>query len=512
MKLIVEPSELKGSVEIPASKSHTIRAVVIGSLAGGSPSVRGSTSDNGISEIINPLHSSDTLSAVNVCQGLGAEIQGMGNRELRIANCESEMAVGAGSKPALSKPALSKPALSKPALSKPALFFGHKGTTEGAPLAKASPMSDVLLPPDSEPQTPAWLVSGTGGRIMPPDDILDVGNSGTTLYLTMAMAALCDGYSVFTGDSQIRSRTAQALMDSLNSLGAHAFSTRGNSCAPIVVHGRIKGGEIEIDGSKTSQYISSLLITCPLADNDTRIRVINVTEKPYIQMTMDWLNEQGIEYSHENMEYFHIKGGQSYHSFKKRMPGDFSSAAFFLCAGAITNSDIMLMGLDMNDSQGDKAVVDMLLSMGAEIRIESDGIRVKNKQLHGAEFDLSSTPDALPAMAVVGCFAQGETRLVNVPQARLKETDRISVMCKELSKMGAKIRELPDGLVIEESSLHGAHLHGHDDHRVVMALAVAGLAAEGQTIIDTAEAMQITFPNFAQLMQKMGGRIKNYEL
>ncbi|MEK7275588.1 MAG: 3-phosphoshikimate 1-carboxyvinyltransferase, partial [Candidatus Desantisbacteria bacterium] len=354
MELMVESSggrgtrALNGSVEIPASKSHTIRAVVIGSLAGSS------TSGNGSSEIINPLHSSDTLSAVHVCQHLGARIITSSNN---------------------------------------------------------------------------WIVHGTGGRVITPEDVLDVGNSGTTLYLTLAMATLGDGYSVFTGDSQTRARSAQALIDSLNELGAHVFSTRGDSCAPIVVRGRIKGGEVTIDGSKTSQYVSSLLISCPLADNDTKIRVMNVTEKPYIQMTMNWLDEQGIEYSHDGMDYFHLKGGQGYRHFKKRMPGDFSSATFFLCAGAITDADITLIGLDMNDSQGDKAVVDMLSAMGAEISVTTDGIRVRNKQLYGAEFDLSATPDALPAMAVAGCFAKGETRLVNVPQARLKETDRISVMC-----------------------------------------------------------------------------------
>lgn len=439
MNLIVTPSELNGRVLIPASKSHTIRAVVIASLA------------EGISEIINPLRSSDTLSAVTVCHGLGAIID---------SNSKSH-----------------------------GVYSGEN-----------------------------WIIHGLSGKIMTPENILDVGNSGTTLYLTLAMAALSNGYSVFTGDEQTRRRPAQALIDSLNSLGAHVFSTRGNSCAPIVVKGRMRGGEITIDGSKTSQYISSLLIACPLADEDTRIRVVNVTEEPYIQMTMNWLDEQGIEYSHEGMDYFHIKGGQRYHSFKKRMPGDFSSATFFLCAGAITNSNLLLMGLDMNDSQGDKAVVDMLSSMGAQIEfipqlVDDDYygrgcISIHNKQLHGAEFDLSDTPDALPAMAVAGCFAKGVTRLVNVPQARLKETDRIKVMCDELSKMGARIQELPDGLVIEESKLHGAAVCGHGDHRVVMALAVAGLAAEGQTIIDTAEAMQITFPNFAQLMQQIGGRMR----
>ncbi|MBI4753807.1 3-phosphoshikimate 1-carboxyvinyltransferase [Candidatus Desantisbacteria bacterium] len=469
MNLIVTPSELNGNVVIPASKSHTIRAVVIASLA------------DGISEIINPLNSSDTLSAVTVCQGLGAriELREKKGTEAQLDPHSIPLSLGEGER--------------------------HKGT-EGE---EASPVDD-LLTPDPRPLTPAfsWIVHGLSGKVMTPEDILDVGNSGTTLYLTLAMAALSDGYSVFTGDEQTRRRPAQPLIDSLNSLGAHVFSTRGNSCAPIVVKGRMRGGEITIDGSKTSQYISSLLIACPLADNDTKIRVVNVTEEPYIQMTMDWLNDQGIEYSHEGMEYFHIKGGQGYRHFIKRMPGDFSSATFFLCAGAIINSDITLIGLDMNDSQGDKVVVDMLSSMGAEINIESEGIRIKNKQLHGAKFDLKDTPDALPAMAVVGCFAQGVTRLVNVPQARFKETDRIKVMCQELSKMGANIRELPDGLEIAESELHGAIVHGHSDHRVVMALAVAGLAAKGKTTIDTAESMNITFPDFVELMQKIGGRIK----
>jgi len=307
MNLIVSPSELNGKVIIPASKSHTIRAVVIASLA------------EGTSEIINPLYSSDTLSAVTVCQGLGVRIE-LGEKQ----GTEAQR---------------------------------HKGT-EGEVSSQNGAFSEE-----------SWIVHGTSGKIMTPENILDVGNSGTTLYITLAMAALSDGYSVFTGDEQTRRRTAQALIDGLNSLGAHVFSTRGNSCAPIVVKGRMRGGEITIDGSKTSQYISSLLIACPLADNDTKICVINVTEEPYIQMTMNWLDEQGIEYSHKGMDYFHIKGGQRYRSFKKRMPGDFSSAAFFLCAGAITNSDITLIGLDMNDSQGDKAVVGMLSHMGAEIEV-----------------------------------------------------------------------------------------------------------------------------------------------
>jgi 3-phosphoshikimate 1-carboxyvinyltransferase len=163
----------------------------------------------------------------------------------------------------------------------------------------------------------------------------------------------------------------------------------------------------------------------------------------------------------------------------------------------------------MNDVQGDKAVVDYLKQMGANIEIGDDGIRVRPGQLTGCVIDMNATPDALPMMAVVGCFAQGKTELVNVPQARLKETDRITVMAAELAKMGAKIEERPDGLIIEQSDLRGTAVCGHDDHRVVMSLAVAGTAIEGETIIDTAEAVGVTFPTFVDCMTGLGADLKS---
>ena len=165
----------------------------------------------------------------------------------------------------------------------------------------------------------------------------------------------------------------------------------------------------------------------------------------------------------------------------------------------------------MSDTQGDKLVLSILESMGAKISIKDNTISVKGNGLKGREIDMNSIPDALPAMAVAGCFAEGETRLLNVPQARLKETDRISVMYEELRKMGADIEELPDGLVIRQSKLKGCPVEGHDDHRIVMALAVAGLNIEGETKISTAEAMSVTFPEFVDLTQSCGGNIKLVE-
>ncbi len=420
MRLLVTRSSLCGIVPIPGSKSHTVRAVALASLADGESGIR------------QPLVAADTMSAVNAYRALGAKIQ------------------------------------------------------------------------DGED----WIVDGFGGRPRIPDGIVDVGNSGTTLYIAMGSGALTSGSVVFTGDDQIQRRPANALIAALNALGADAKSQRGNGAAPIEITGPMRGGSLELDSSKTSQYLTSLLINCPLATGDSHITALNLVERPYVDMTLRWVKELGIEISEVAPDEFEIKGGQSYRPFDRTVPADFSSATFFLCAAAITGCELTLTGLDMADTQGDKAVVDMLRAMGARIEDTADGLVVSANGLVGCELDLSNTPDALPALAVTACFAEGETRLVNVAQARLKETDRIAVMCEELTRMGADIEELPDGLVIRRSRLNGTVVDGHGDHRVIMALAVAGLAADSATEIEGAEALDVTFPNFVELMKSTGAGIQ----
>jgi 3-phosphoshikimate 1-carboxyvinyltransferase len=162
----------------------------------------------------------------------------------------------------------------------------------------------------------------------------------------------------------------------------------------------------------------------------------------------------------------------------------------------------------MSDTQGDKEVFSMLSSMGASVQATAEGVLVSPGELTGAELDLNSTPDALPALAVVGCCAKGTTVLRNVPQARIKETDRIRVMATELSKMGASIEEMDDGLIIRESRLTGTRVRGYHDHRVVMALSLAGMVAGGETEIDTAESIDVTFPGYVQKMQALGARMR----
>jgi 3-phosphoshikimate 1-carboxyvinyltransferase len=420
MLLKVHRSEVGGRVRIPGSKSHTIRAVFIASLAGG------------LSVIRDPLISHDALSAVQTCRALGAAI-------------------------------------------------------------------DI--------ERDCFKVRGFDGKPCVPEDVINVGNSGTTLRFGVMTAGLTDGCTVFTGDHQIRRRPLAPLIEAMNRLGADVFSTRGNGMAPVVVRGGMRGGKTTLD-SVTSQYLSSVLINSPLLELDTEVDVIRLNEVPYVEMTMWWMDKQGIEYRNEDFRAFHITGGQKYRPFSMTIPGDFSSATFFMVLAAISGSEIILENLDMSDPQGDKLVLSVLESMGAKVAHKDNLIIIKGNGLEGREIDMNPIPDALPAMAVAGCFAKGGTRLVNVPQARLKETDRIHVMCEELGKMGADIRELPDGLVIRESRLKGCDVNGHDDHRIVMALAVAGLNADEETVIDTAEAVNVTFPEFVGLIKACGGEME----
>ncbi len=361
-------------------------------------------------------------------------------------------------------------------------------------------------------QTDIWTVEGIDGAISPSDKTIDVGNSGTTLRLGAGSAALApNGTTItMTGDQQIQKRPIQPLLDSLNDLGAKAACVHQNGCAPIEIKGTLKGGTTTIE-CFTSQYLSSLLLACPLAEGPSEINVSLLNEADYVKITLDWLDWQTIRYENRNWKQLTVQGSQSYTAFDRSIPADFSSATFFFCAAAMLGDEILIEGMDFTDSQPDKAVVDYLKAMGAEISDEPEGIRVKKSSLKGIEIDMNRTPDALPAMAVTAAFADGTTRLVNVPQARKKETDRIACMASELTKLGVSVEELPDGLVIHGENgenLKSARVCGHGDHRIVMAMSIAGMALDGETTIDTAEAMNVTFPEYTALMTALGATLE----
>jgi 3-phosphoshikimate 1-carboxyvinyltransferase len=360
-----------------------------------------------------------------------------------------------------------------------------------------------------------WRVRGTGGDLAVPAEPVDVGNSGTTLYLAAAAAALARGTVTFTGDQQIRGRSAANLLNSLRDLGCRVEEHGAGGAAPFSVTGPLQGGRTRIE-CPTSQYLSALLLAAPLAAERVEIDVPLLYERPYVDITLDWLAAEQIRLQRREYEHFAVDGGQSYPPFRRVIPADFSSATFFMVAAAVTGGELLLEGLDPEDSQGDKGAAELLQRMGCTVRWEAEGLRITGPRqrnggrapLAAGSFDLNAMPDALPALAAAACYAEGETLLGNVPQARSKETDRIAVMAREIAALGGGCRELPDGLVVYgRGGLRGGEARGHGDHRVIMALAAAGLAAEEPTVIDDTAAAAVTFPEFFTVLAEAGAEI-----
>jgi 3-phosphoshikimate 1-carboxyvinyltransferase len=425
MKWRVLPSKLSGVIDVPPSKSHTIRALLVATLSGGA------------SKIIRPLMSGDGASAINAAKSMGAKVE-------------------------------------------------EKGDT--------------------------LLITGIGNTYDLGTDDLDMGNSGTSTNLFASVAALGKRTRRFDGDGSLRLRPVKPLLIALQQLGAHYKCEAAGRDLPFTIKGPLKGGSATVNGI-SSQFVSSLLLSCPLIPSDTTINVVDLHEKPYVEITLWWLDRLGIRYEKsDDLTRFHIFGGQQYRPIDMRIPADFSSATFPAVAAAITGSAITIQGTDFSDPQGDKKVFDVLAEMGVVLRKEKTSVVVEGASyFSGREIDLNAMPDALPALAVLGCLAGNTTHIVNVAQARIKETDRIVVMTRELKKMGARIQEEKDGVTVHRSDLTGAHVNGHGDHRVVMALALAGMAAKGETIIDTAESAAVTYPGFLEDFSKLGAKIYKIE-
>jgi 3-phosphoshikimate 1-carboxyvinyltransferase len=345
---------------------------------------------------------------------------------------------------------------------------------------------------------------------------IDVGNSGTTLYLAMAAAGLGSEPFEFTGDEQIQHRSAAPLLEALSGLGIRAESLKGNGCVPAIIQGPWKGGSVSLP-CPTSQYLSAMLIAAPLASSGTvtEIEVPLLNERPYVEMTLSYLSAQGISWDSGrslsdvgDFSRFVIPGGVSWKPISGPVPGDFSSAAFPACAAAISGGPVTILGLDPDDLQGDKFFLEMLAAMGCAVNWEKDmdGYRLtvsRSGSLRGGAFDLNATPDLLPAAAVTAAFAEGDTALINVAHARIKETDRIAAMAAELAKLGVRCTELPDGLIVHGTGgrVSGGCVNGRGDHRIVMAFAAAALGALAPIEIDSAESAAVTYPGFLDLLQ-----------
>lgn len=351
------------------------------------------------------------------------------------------------------------------------------------------------------------LVKGVGAV---PDrlkaSVIDAGNSGQVLRFASSFYAQAKTPVVITGDHSLRTlRPCAPLLSALRQRGAFACSLSRTQSAPILIQGPINPGFCRIDG-QDSQPVSALLMALPFLKGESFIQVDNLGEKPWINLTLDWMKRVGLRYE-EHSNGFYLPGSDSIEPFLRHIPGDLSALAFPLVASLITPSEISISGVDCSDVQGDKEIIDVLKAMGAQIEHDAERhmLHVKGVQkLHGISVDMNKLIDAIPALAVLSCFAEGETHLYGASIARKKECDRLHVMRCELEKMGADIEELSDGLLIRgKGYLHGARLNGHADHRVVMALSCAAFAAQGESCIDGSAYVAKSFPDFFEQFERI---------
>ncbi len=354
------------------------------------------------------------------------------------------------------------------------------------------------------------VIEGLEGQLKPCEDVIDAGNSGQVLRFVGSLAALLPTYTVITGDASIRhNRPALPLISALTQLGAFAVSTRGDGGAPLVIKGPLKPGSACFSGAD-SQPVSGLLIATSFVSGTTELLVTDPGEKPWIDLTLHWLERLGGRVSNENYERYRVTGPLNYSGFTFTVPGDWSAAAFPLAAALVTRSELTLHNIDFSGTQGDQKIVSILEEMGAQLIREPSSKKITilpSNQLEGVCIDANAIIDAIPILAVIACFAKGKTTIVNGEVARHKESDRISAITQELRKMGAEIEERRDGLTITPKALTGASLDSHSDHRIAMALAVASLAASGESQISGAGCIRKSYPHFVKDFQALGAKI-----
>lgn len=353
-------------------------------------------------------------------------------------------------------------------------------------------------------------IVGVDGRLQGPYDVIQSGNSGIVLRFIAGISALAENYVVITGDESIRlRRPIKPLLDALASQNVFAESCNRNGYAPVIIRGPMKPGVMAIDGMD-SQPVSALLIATSYLKGSSEIYVMNPGEKPWIDVTLDWLKWLGADIINHDYRHYKVVGGLSYEGFHVSIPGDYSTAAYALAAGVISRKTVRVVGLSMNDSQSDKNFLTILEKMGATIELSEDEYAVTvvgPKEIKGIEVDINNCIDMGSLIAVLACFASSKTVITGAGVSRFKESDRIHAISVELRKMGAEIEEREDGMVIYPKKLKGADLTSHNDHRIALSLIVAAFGATGDSVINGVECIAKTYPTFFCDFCLLGGKI-----
>ena len=458
MKAVAKKSVLSGHITVPGSKSHTIRALILAAMA------------DGTSHISNPLPSNDCLSTAAAVRQVGAEVD-FGDDVDGGASTGRDGAANSG---------------------------------EGA----------------------VWTVRGAGKNLHLPEGQIDVGNSGSLMYFLCPVLSTLPGECTFTGDESICRRPVNHLIDALCQFGANGRSLNAGpdgapgTTPPFSFCGPIDVNKTLVTEGALSQYISGFMMAASRLNGTLHMELTNPKETPYLTMTKLWLESVGVPVSiSPDFKKIAVTGPVPFKAFDRAVPSDWEGVAFPLVAALISGSEITIDNVDGSGSQGDDKIVEVLQSVGADIEWRRDteqlvvrgGKKLSSAGLPNGELvvEMSAFPDAICALAVAACFIEGKTVFTDIDICRKKETDRIKAMTSELSKLGAKIVDEGDRLVVYGNGgegLHGGEVESYKDHRIVMSLACLGLGlADGEKVtVNDAEWCSVTFPHFFEVMNKIG--------
>lgn len=340
----------------------------------------------------------------------------------------------------------------------------------------------------------------TGSRAL-KETKLNCGESGLAIRLFSPVASLFDAEITVTGAGSLKRRPMTMIEEALRQFGVGCTTTDG--LLPLTIRGPLRGGECDIDGSISSQLLTGLLMSLPVAEKDSVVRVRNLRSKPYIDMTLEVLRDFGIDVSNENYELFRIPGRQKYLPRTWEVESDWSGGAFLLIAGAI-NGNIKVSGLRIGSHQSDAAVLNILQDAGAAMKITGETVEISKSDLKAFEFDATEAPDLFPPLVALAAYCKGTSIIMGASRLIHKESDRAAALISEFEKMGIRVEAVDDSLTVTGGQVTGARVNSHEDHRIAMAAAVAALGASGTVHIKDSHCVGKSYPLFFDDLRKAG--------
>jgi 3-phosphoshikimate 1-carboxyvinyltransferase len=341
-------------------------------------------------------------------------------------------------------------------------------------------------------------ILGRSGRYAPVGAELDVGDSGVGMNFLCSAACLADVPVIIGGSRRLNERPIGEIVSGLRQLGCRIDFLEKEGCPPVRVHGGgIPGGTARMHGALTSQYFSSLVIAAPCARGPVTVQCLDeMSERPYLDISLGMMSEFGVEAENDRYREMRLPGGARYRPRRLRIEGDYSSASFFFLAAAVCRSRVRVTGLRADTRQGDRRFLDLLARMGCAVSTEAGAVVVRGGELRAIDAEMGDLPDLVPPMAVAAAFAEGTSRFTDIARLRVKESDRVAVLVSELARMGVPARCDADSLTVTGTrQARGARIDPHNDHRIAMSFAVAGLVTGGQ-VIENPGCVAKSFPDF----------------